>query len=153
LKKLKKGKQVQRHAVPPVASEAHQGVATHQALLSCIVDWLHVLLCVTTSSPCSYVVCWCTCTKHSHCVSTSLSASMCTAPHAEPPFHASVPLAPTDSLLVCVVDEVEKKRKKRKMLQEPEQQEAAVGIPLLSPSQQVQLEGLHLVSRLTFSIA
>jgi len=65
-------------------------------------------------------------------VSTSLSASICTAPHAEPPFHASVPLAPTDSLLVCVVDAIEKKRKKRKHLQELEQQQAAVGTPAVA---------------------
>jgi len=48
---------------------------------------------------------------------------MCTTPHVEPATHAFEPCAVADSLLVCVVEEVEskKKKKKRKMLQELEQ--------------------------------
>ncbi len=58
---------------------------------------------------------------------------MCTAPHVEPATHAFEPQAVVDSLLVCVVEEVEKKNeKKRKMLQELEQQEATVGVSTIA---------------------
>jgi len=39
---------------------------------------------------------------------------MCTTPHVEPATHAFEPCAVADSLLVCVVEEVEKKNKKKK---------------------------------------
>ncbi len=66
---------------------------------------------------------------------------MCTAPHVEPATHAFAPHAVADSLLVCVVEEVEKKKKrKRKMLQEPEQQEAPVGVSFIA----TDLEGVAL---------
>jgi len=74
--------------------------------------------------------------------------------------------APADSLLVCVVDAIEKKRKKRKHLQELEQQQAAVGTPAVATGMEgVALSvsvsccphfnnsSLHPVSQLTLSTA
>ena len=91
------------------------------------------MMCLATLLAVGLCVCWCTCASHSECLPTSLFASMCTAPHVEPATHAFEPRAVADSLLVCVVEEVEKEKKmrKRKMLQKLEQQEAVlVFLPL-----------------------
>ncbi len=92
--------------------------------------------------------------------------SMCSALHAEPSSHAAVPHAPADSLLVCLVDDVKKKRRK---VEEPEQQEAAVGAPAVATDMEggalsvsfsccpnlnySAAECLHPFSQLTFSTA
>lgn len=129
---------MQQHAVtvalPPVASEAHQlasqahqGVATHRSSLSCdfgficCFAWQGHLLAFMLS------VCYCVCTRHSHCVPSSLSVSMCAALHADSSSHADAPHTHADSLLVCTVDDVEKKRKKLY-----KQHEAAVGTPAVA---------------------